>query len=105
MINGIEIDKLIVVGGIAQKSPFTMQLFADVLKRPVMVCRRDQICAFGSAIYASVAAGIFRNVPLAQASLCEHYQTNYFPDESKFKKYDGMYKKYLYLGGFAEQIS
>ena len=100
--NGIEIDRLIAVGGIAQKSPFTMQLLADVLKIPVMVSKKEQICAFGSAIYASVAAGLFKGIPAAQAALCEPYQTSYFPDERQFQKYDVMYQKYLKCGDFIE---
>lgn len=103
--NGIEIDRLIAVGGIAQKSPFTMQLLADVLKIPVMVSKKEQICAFGSAIYASVAAGLFKGIPAAQAALCEPYQTSYFPDECKFQKYDAMYQKYLKYGDFIENNS
>jgi L-ribulokinase len=44
-------------GGIAEKSPFIMQVYADVTGRPMKVSRSAQTCALGSAIAGAVVAG------------------------------------------------
>lgn len=103
--NGINVDRMILVGGIAKKSPFIMQMMADVLQRPVMVCREEQVCALGAAIYAAVAAGFFENVPAAQDALCEPYNVNYLPNKEKFEEYEKKYLKYLEYGDFIEDIT
>ena len=103
--NGINIDRLILVGGIAKKSPFIMQMMADVLQRPVMVCREEQVCALGASIYAAVAAGIFKSVPDAQNVLCEPYSINYMPNKERFKEYEKKYLKYLKYGDFIESMT
>jgi len=103
--NQLQIDRLIIVGGIANKSPFTMQMMADVLNRPVMVCRSEQICARGAAIFAAVASGFLPDVPSAQNVLCETYQASYFPIESHFPKYEEMYRQYLLCGNFIEEFT
>lgn len=103
--NGINVDRLILVGGIAKKSPFIMQMMADVLQRPVMVCREEQVCALGAAIYAAVAAGFFENVPAAQDALCEPYHVNYLPNKEKFEEYEKKYVKYLEYGDFIESVT
>jgi len=57
LVEGLQIDQIVAVGGIAQKSPFVMQLLADVLNRPITVSAATQACAKGAAMYAAVAAG------------------------------------------------
>jgi len=102
IINGLQIDQLIMVGGIAKKSPFTVQLMADILNRPVMVCKEEHVCARGAAIFAAVASGLFSDVPSAQEILCEPYRPSYFPIESKTARYEIMYQQYLNCGDFIE---
>lgn len=103
--NELRIDRLIMVGGIANKSPYTMQMMADVLKRPVMVCKADQVCARGAAIYAAVASGLFPDVPSAQDVFCETYHASFFPIEGHFKKYEELYQQYLECGDFIEEFT
>lgn len=103
--NGMPVERLILVGGIARKSPFIMQMMADVLRRPVMVCEEEQACALGAAIYAAVAADLYPDVPAAQKALCEPYKINYLPDEGNFVKYEEKYRKYLLLGDFVEALT
>jgi len=82
-----------------------MQMMADVLNRPVMVCRSEQICARGAAIFAAVASGFFPDVPSAQNVICETYQASYFPIESHFPRYEEMYRQYLLCGDFIEEFT
>lgn len=100
--NGLQIDRIIAVGGIAKKSPFIMQMMSDALGVPIMVCKEEQMCAKGAAIYAAVAADIFASVEEGQKSYCEEYKANYFPDETKREMYERMYEDYLCLGEAVE---
>jgi len=56
---GIRIKDVITCGGLAEKSPFMMQIYADVLNRPIRISRSAQSCALGAAIFGAVAAGEF----------------------------------------------
>ena len=100
--NGLKIDRIIAVGGIAKKSPFIMQMMSDALGVPIMVCKEEQMCAKGAAIYAAVAAEVFESVEEGQKTYCEPYRANYFPDETKRAMYEGMYEDYLCLGEAVE---
>lgn len=102
--NGINIKRIIMVGGIAKKSPFIMQMMADVLERPVMVSHEEQVPALGAAIYAAVAAGFYPDVPAAQDALCEPYRENFLPDAGRSKKYSEKYRRYSSLGSFINKF-
>ena len=101
---GIEIDEMIAVGGIAQRSPYIMQMMADVLNCPIKVSKTTQACARGAAIYAAVACGAFETMMAAQEKLCEGFIKTYDPTPEKVKQYILLYKKYLSLGDFIENI-
>ena len=57
---------IIGVGGISQKSPFVMQMLADVIGKKIDVSECKQSCALGSAICASVVGGIYPTIEAAQ---------------------------------------
>jgi len=100
--NGIEIESVIGIGGISQKSPFVMQTLADVLGMPIKVAKTEQACAFGAAMFAAVVAGIYPTVKDAQKSMGQGFMLEYLPNEANHKIYMKMYKKYLALGKFTE---
>lgn len=54
---GVKIEKVVVCGGIGEKSPLAMQIYADVCNRPMHLSRSAQTCALGSAIAGAVAGG------------------------------------------------
>ena len=54
---GVAIKRVVNCGGIAMKSPMTMQIYADVLNRPVEISRSAQTCALGAAMAGAVVAG------------------------------------------------
>jgi len=103
--NGVEIDEIICVGGIAEKSPFIMQMFADALKVPIQVCSDKQVCARGAAIYASVAAGLWENIPQAQKIFVNQMNTTYAPDSKMSEVYDRQFKTYQKIGTMSETLS
>jgi L-ribulokinase len=100
--NGVEIESVIGIGGISQKSPFVMQTLADVLGMPIKVAKTEQACAFGAAMFAAVIAGIYPDVRAAQKAMGQGFISEYLPDETNHRTYLEMYKKYLALGKHTE---
>lgn len=99
---GVRIDSVIGIGGIALKSPFVMQTLCDVLNMPIKVCNTDQACALGAAMCAAVAAGAYPSVEAAQAAMNSGFAHEYQPDAGNVKVYERLYQDYLALGGFCE---
>ncbi|GIP34458.1 ribulokinase [Paenibacillus sp. J2TS4] len=102
--NGLRIDRIIVIGGIAKKSPYIMQMMSDVLGRPIMISKEDQVCAKGAAIYAAVAAGLFTSIQEAQRIYCEPYEADYYPDPNKQQDYAMRYEQYIQLAQSIEEF-
>jgi L-ribulokinase len=99
---GVRIDGVIALGGVAKKSPFVMQIVADVLDMPIKVARSEQACALGSAMAASVAAGVYANTSEAQKKMGGGIETEYHPVPENVEKYKVLYEKYKKLGKFIE---
>jgi len=95
---GIGIEKIIAVGGIAGKSPYIMQLCADVLDMPIKVSAAAQSCALGSAMLAAAAAGVHENIAVAMQKMHAGYAVEYLPDKSKKEMFRKKYERYLQLG-------
>ena len=102
MDEGVRIDGVIALGGVAKKSPFVMQIVADVLDMPIKVARSEQACALGSAMAASVAAGVYANTSEAQKKMGSGIETEYHPIPENVEKYKLLYEKYKKLGKFIE---
>jgi L-ribulokinase len=100
---GARIDGVIALGGVAKKSPFVMQVVCDVLNMPILVVRSEQTCALGSAMAASVAAGIHSDVGIAQNKMGGGFEKEYHPDTEKAKVYEVLYNRYKILGNFVDQ--
>ena len=99
---GVRIDGVIAIGGVAKKNPFVMQIVADVLNMPIKVANSDQTCALGSAMAASVVAGIYKDIPSAQKAMGRGFEKEYHPDPARAIKYDTLFKKYRKLGTYVE---
>jgi L-ribulokinase len=99
---GVRIDGVIALGGVAKKSPFVMQIVADVLNMPIKVARSEQACALGSAMAAAVAAGIYATTAEAQHKMGGGIETEYHPIPENVEKYKILYEQYRKLGKFTE---
>jgi L-ribulokinase len=66
---GVKVNQIVNCGGIAEKNPVVMQIYADVTGRPMKVSRSAQTCALGAAIAGAVVAGAHADVPSAQAKM------------------------------------
>jgi L-ribulokinase len=100
---GMRIDAVIAIGGVAKKNPFVMQIVADVLNVPIRVASSDQTCALGSAMAASVVAGVHKDIPTAQKEMGGGFEKEYKPDPVRAAKYDILFRKYSELGNFIEK--
>ncbi|MGB9746522.1 MAG: ribulokinase [Bacteroidales bacterium] len=99
---GVRIDGVIALGGVAKKSPFVMQTVCDVIGMPILVARSDQACALGSAMAAAVAGGIYPTVEEAQKKMGNGFENEYKPRKEYTGIYRKLYQKYLKLGHFIE---
>jgi L-ribulokinase len=66
---GVKIGQIVNCGGIAEKNPLVMQIYADVTGRPMKVSRSAQTCALGAAIAGAVVAGAHRDFAPAQKAM------------------------------------
>jgi L-ribulokinase len=63
---GVHVHEVVNCGGIAEKNPFVMQIYADVCNRPMKISRSAQTCALGAAIFGAVVGGAHETVEAAQ---------------------------------------
>ena len=99
---GVRIDGIIAIGGVAQKSEFVMQILADVLNFPIRIIKSEQTCALGAAMAAAVASGIYKTFLEAQNAMGSGFQKEYLPIPENVKKYMELYEQYGTLGHFIE---
>ncbi len=100
---GVAIERVAAVGGVARKSPLVMQTSADVLGMPISVSASDQSCALGAAMFAATAAGLYPEVLAAQAAMRSPIERVYEPDPARKATYDRLYAEYLALGAYVER--
>jgi L-ribulokinase len=100
---GVPIKGVIGLGGVAKKSPFIMQVIADVLDMPLKIARSEQACALGAAMAASVIAKVHADIPTAQRAMGNGFEREYYPDRNNVEKYKILYRKYVNLGNFIEK--
>ena len=94
---GVRVREVVNCGGIAEKNPFIMQVYADVCNRPMKISRSAQTCALGAAIFGSVVGGAHRTVKSAQRHMTGVKQTIYRPRQSAVKIYAELYQLYRCL--------
>ncbi|MCF6332214.1 MAG: ribulokinase [Draconibacterium sp.] len=99
---GVRIDGVIALGGVAKKSPFVMQIVADVLDMPIKVARSEQACALGTAMAAAVVAGVYSSTAEAQRKMGSGIETEYHPIPENVEKYKGLYEQYAKFGKLVE---
>jgi L-ribulokinase len=100
---GVKVERVAAIGGVARKSPLVMQVLSDVLGMGVSVSANDQSVALGGAMFAATAAGLYPEVLAAQAAMRAPVERVYEPDPARRAAYDKIYLKYEALGAFAEK--
>jgi L-ribulokinase len=105
--SGVDVTELVIAGGLV-KDPFVMQVYADVLRRPLSLISSDQGPALGSAIHAAVAAGAYRDVPAAAGAMGRKRDAVFTPGAASADVYDDLYAEYAalhdYFGRGANEV-
>lgn len=102
---GVEINQVIGIGGVAKKSKFIMQTLANTLDMPVKVAESEQTPALGAAIYASIASGIYNSFDEASEALGSPYHNIYYPEPAQVEIMQDLMKKYTAFGIDIEQLT
>lgn len=97
---GIPVKGLIGIGGVAKKSPFVMQMMADILGMPIRIHQFKHTCALGAAMFAAVVAGIYPTVEEAMEAMGQGFDVEYLPNPEHREVYQARYRKYVSLGEF-----
>lgn len=94
---GVSIERVVNCGGIAERNPLVMQIYADVCDRPMHVSGSPQTCALGAAILGSVVGGAHTTVQAAQAAMTRPSARVYSPDPGAARVYRELYILYSTL--------
>ncbi|MBP9900989.1 MAG: ribulokinase [Verrucomicrobiota bacterium] len=94
---GVKISSVVNCGGIAEKNPVVMQIYADVTGRPMKVSRSAQTCALGSAIAAAVVAGAHKDYATAQKRMTGLKSRVFKPNAKAHATYKQLYRLYRKL--------
>lgn len=98
---GCKAERIVNGGGIAAKNPIAMQIYADVMGRPLSITRSQQTCALGAAIAGAVVArkklGGFDNFTDAIAAMASPADRTFTPDPAAVAVYNKLYKLYRRL--------
>lgn len=94
---GVTVNEVVNCGGIAEKSAFVMQIYADVCNRPMKVSRSAQTCALGSAIFGAVVGGAYPTAEAAQVKMTGVKDRVYEPIPENVALYKRLYVLYRQL--------
>jgi L-ribulokinase len=90
----VPVDRIICAGGIAEKNPLLMQIYADITGCTMQVSGSSQACALGAAVSAAVLAGAHRDFPAAQRAMTRVRPGAYRPIAANKRAYDRIYRLY-----------
>ena len=97
---GVKVEQIVNCGGIAEKNPLVMQIYADATGRPIKISRSAQTCALGAAIAGAVVAGAkvggYDTYPAAQKAMTGLKPKAFQPNAAAhaiYKKLYGLYRK------------
>ncbi len=94
--SGVPVHDLTIGGGMV-RNPFVLQVYADVLDRPLRIVASEHGCAVGSAIHAAVAAGAHPDIHAASAAMGRVREETVTPDPARTAAYDELYALYREL--------
>lgn len=102
---GIPVKGLIGLGGVAKKSPYIMQMMADVMDMPIRIHKSEQTCAIGAGMFAATVAGIYPKVEDAMEAMGSGFDVEYHPNKDLVSIYAKRYKRYSEIGKQIEKFT
>lgn len=98
---GVKVEQIVNCGGISEKNPLVMQIYADVTGRPIKISRSAQTCALGAAIAGAVVAGKkaggYDNYADAQKAMTGLRRRVFTPDPNAHAVYKRLFVLYRQL--------
>jgi len=95
--HGVRIERVVNCGGIAEKSPLVMQIYADVCGRPMYISRSAETCALGAAIFGAVVGGAHASVDAAQRAMTGVRDEAFHPRPAAVGVYRELFELYTIL--------
>jgi L-ribulokinase len=95
--NGVTVGNLVACGGLPERSPLVMQIYADVTGREVKIAASQQTPALGSAMFGAVAAAAYGSIVEAAQHMARLRETSYRPIAAHRAMYDELYAEYVRL--------
>ena len=90
---GVKINEVVTTGGLAVKNEALMQIYADILQRPLKVAMSDQTCAVGAALFgASVNEGY--NIFDLRDKCSKFRDAIYLPNDDAVEVYKKLFSLY-----------
>ncbi|MSU04968.1 MAG: ribulokinase [Pedosphaera sp.] len=96
----IQVREVVACGGLASKNPFILQVYADVIGRPIHLAAATEASALGAAIFAAVSGGVYRNFKSAIQTMTQPPIQVFTPDPQRHRQYELLYKEYTRLHDF-----
>ncbi len=98
---GVPVTRVVCAGGIAEKNPLLMQIYADITGREMLISGSSQTCALGSAVSAAVLAGSenggYDDFETAQAKMTRLKDVSYKPNPESQAVYNELFALYKKL--------
>lgn len=94
---GVPIQELHACGGLAQKNPLLLQIYADVTGRPIRVAASEQTCALGAGMHGALAAGLYPDMKAAARRMVKPSTQTYRPNARHRLVYDQLFAEYSRL--------
>jgi L-ribulokinase len=94
---GVPVEGIVACGGLPDRNPLLMQIYADVCGREIEVASSGQAPALGAAMFGAVAAGVHETIVDAVHAMAAPPKLTYIPEPAHVATYDALYREYLRL--------
>ena len=94
---GVPVDRIVACGGLPDRNRLLMQIYADVLGRPIDVAASQNAPALGAAMFGAVAGGAYRSIGDAAERMGSPVAETYLPDDRNRRAYEALYEEYVRL--------